>query len=102
MISMQAEGYVCYEWEANQRPHYGLALGMVNATSHLWRVSSGPCVGSTRVVPFRHARPPVAVFAHARPLALCQEFRLGAGPSRVGTPASSDRLTGPSDQGLFR
>jgi hypothetical protein len=29
------------------------------AASHLWRASPGPGVGSTRVVPFRHTRPPL-------------------------------------------
>jgi hypothetical protein len=41
--------------------------GVVNAASHLWRVTPGPSAGCTRVVPFRHAHPPLSGSAMASP-----------------------------------
>jgi hypothetical protein len=41
-------------------PRCGSALGMVNVASHLWRVSLRPGVGSTQVIPFRHAPRPLS------------------------------------------
>jgi hypothetical protein len=57
---MQPDESVGHELEADRRPHCGSVPGVVNAASHLWRDSPGPGVGSTRVVPFRHAHPPLS------------------------------------------
>lgn len=43
--------------KGDQRPRSGLMTGVVNAAGYLRRVSLGAGVGSTQVVPFRHARP---------------------------------------------
>jgi hypothetical protein len=51
----------------DQHPRCGSVLGMVNAAIHLWRVSPGPVVGSTRVVPLRHVHPPLFGFTMADP-----------------------------------
>jgi hypothetical protein len=59
MSAMRPEGSVGHEWEADRRTRCGSVLGMVNAGSHLWRVSPRPDTGSTQVVSFRHARPVV-------------------------------------------
>jgi hypothetical protein len=60
MSAKRPEGFVGHEWEANRHPRYGSVPSMVNAASHLWRVSLGPGTGSTRVLPFRHAHPPLS------------------------------------------
>jgi hypothetical protein len=59
MSVMWPEGFVGYKWDADRRSHHGSMLGVVNATSYLRWVSLGPEAGSTRVVPLRHARPPL-------------------------------------------
>jgi hypothetical protein len=56
---MRPKWFVGHEWEADRCPCCGLELGLVNATSHLWQVSQEPGAGSTQVVPFRHAHPPL-------------------------------------------
>jgi hypothetical protein len=56
MSAMRPKGSVGHEWKADQRLRCGLVPGMVNTTNHLWRVSPGLGVGSTRVVPFRQIR----------------------------------------------
>jgi hypothetical protein len=60
MSAKRPEGFVGHEWEADRHPRYGSVPSMVNAASHLWRVSLGPGTGSTRVLPFRHAHPPLS------------------------------------------
>jgi hypothetical protein len=55
---MRPEGPVGHEWEVDRCPCCGSVLGMVNVVSHLWRVIPGLGAGSTRVVAFRHTRPP--------------------------------------------
>jgi hypothetical protein len=67
MSAMRPEEYVGHEWQANRRPRCDSVPGVVNATSHLWWVSMGPSAGSTRVVPFRHAQPPLLGFATPDP-----------------------------------
>jgi hypothetical protein len=54
---MWPEGSVGHEWKAGRHQCCGLVPDVVNATSHLWRVSPRPGVGSTQVVPFRQTRP---------------------------------------------
>jgi hypothetical protein len=60
MNAMWPKGSVGHEWEVDRHRHCGLMQVVVNATSHLWQVSSGPGVGSTRAVPFRHTQPPLS------------------------------------------
>jgi hypothetical protein len=60
MSAMRPEGSVGHEWKADRHPRCGSVPGAVNATSHLWWVSSVPDAGSNQVVPFRHARPPLS------------------------------------------
>jgi hypothetical protein len=60
MSVMQPEGSVGHEVEADRHPHCSSVPGVVNAVSHLWQVSLRPGAGSTRVVPFRHAHPPLS------------------------------------------
>jgi hypothetical protein len=66
-----SRGAVGHVWEADRRPRCGSVPDAFNATSHLWRVSPGPGPESTRMVPFRHARPPLSGSAMPNP-------RLGA------------------------
>jgi hypothetical protein len=68
---MRPDGFVGHVREADWRRRCGLVPGTVNAASYLWRVGLGSRVGSTRVVLFRHTRPPLSGFA--RP-----DSRLGA------------------------
>jgi hypothetical protein len=60
MSVMQTEGSIGHVWEADRRPCCSLVLGMVNAASHLWRVSPELGVGFTRVAPFRHVWLPLS------------------------------------------
>jgi hypothetical protein len=71
MSAMRPKGFVGHKWEADWHPHYGLVLGVLNAASHLRRVSLRLDVGSTRVVLFQHAQPPLSGSATPDP-------RLGA------------------------
>jgi hypothetical protein len=52
MSAMQPEGFVGHEWEADRRPRCGLALGVVNVASHLWRVSLGRAQDPLKWFPF--------------------------------------------------
>jgi hypothetical protein len=58
----------------NRRPRYGSMSGLVNAASHLWRVSPGLGAGSTRAVPFRHTQPPLLGSAMPDPRLGAAEF----------------------------
>jgi hypothetical protein len=49
----------------------------LNAVSYLWRVSLGSSVGSTRVVPFRHVRPPLSCSAMPHPVLSVAGFDWG-------------------------
>jgi hypothetical protein len=60
MSAMWPEGSIGHEWEADRRPRYGSVPIVVNAASLLWWVNPGPGAGSTRVVLFRHTRPPLS------------------------------------------
>jgi hypothetical protein len=64
---MRPKWSIGYEWEEDRCPCCGLELGVVNATSHLWQVSQEPAAGSTQVIPFRHARPPLLASAMPDP-----------------------------------
>jgi hypothetical protein len=77
--------------------------GVVNAASHLWRGQSEAEHGdrSTRVVPFRHARPPLPGFATLGPRLGTARFDQGAGPSRTSVSAYSDPLTVPATRALY-
>jgi hypothetical protein len=48
-----------HEWEADRRPAVARCQAWLNAVGYLWQVSLGLGKGFTRVVPFRHARPPL-------------------------------------------
>lgn len=49
MSVWQPEGLVGHESEVDQCLCHGLALGIVNATGHLWLVSLGSGEGSSQV-----------------------------------------------------
>lgn len=49
MSAWQPEGLVGRELEVDQCLCHGLALGIVNATGHLWLVSLGSGEGSSQV-----------------------------------------------------
>jgi hypothetical protein len=55
MSAMWPKGFVGNKWEVDPRQRCGSMPGEVNAANYLRRVSLGPSVGSTRVVPFQHA-----------------------------------------------
>jgi hypothetical protein len=54
----QFEGLISQEWEADRHRAMARCRVWLNAVGYLWRVSRLPGMGSTRVVPFRHARAP--------------------------------------------
>jgi hypothetical protein len=107
---MRHEGSVGHEWEADRRPRYGSVPCAVNAASHLWRVSPCPGAGSTRVVPFQHAWPPLSSSDTPNPRLgatgfdqggsfqgwrICL-FRLTNGPQQSWALSSAHSLTGGS------
>jgi hypothetical protein len=56
----QSEVLIGHEWEADRHRVVARCQALLNAIDYLWRVSLGPVTRSTRVVPFRHARPPLS------------------------------------------
>jgi hypothetical protein len=60
MGAMLPKGFVGHEWEADRCPHCGSVSGVINVANHLWRVSLWPGAGSTQVVSFQHAHPPLS------------------------------------------
>jgi hypothetical protein len=77
MSAKRPEGSVGHEWEADWRPRYGSVPDVVNVASHLWWVRPGLGAGSTRVVPFRHIRPPLSGSATPNPGLDATRFDLG-------------------------
>jgi hypothetical protein len=57
---MQFEVLVGHEWEANRRRVVARFQTWLNVVGYLWRVSLVPGPRFTRVVHFRHARPPLS------------------------------------------
>jgi hypothetical protein len=89
MSAMRPEGLVGHEWKADRCPCYDSVPGMVNAASHLWRVSPEPGAGPTQPVPSDTSVLP----CQAPPrLALGKVLwgSTGGGFFQVGSPASFD------------
>jgi hypothetical protein len=57
---LQSEVLIGHEWEADRRRDVARCQALLNAIGYLLRVSLGLGTRSTRVVPFRHARPPLS------------------------------------------
>lgn len=60
MSAMGPEVLVGYEWEVDRRCIVARCHVWLNVVDYLWRVSLGSSAGFIRVVPFRHARPPLS------------------------------------------
>lgn len=77
MSAMRSEGSIGHDLEADRCTRCCSVPGMVNAVIHLWQVSPGPGVGSTRVIPFQHAHPPLLGSAMLGARARCRGVRPG-------------------------
>jgi hypothetical protein len=77
MSAMRSEGSIGHDLEADRCTRCCSVPGMVNAVIHLWQVSPGPGVGSTRVIPFQHAHPPSLGSAMLGARARCRGVRPG-------------------------
>jgi hypothetical protein len=57
---MRPEVLVGHEREADRHHAVARCQAWLNAVGYLWRVSLGLGAGSTLVVPYEHARPPLS------------------------------------------